>query len=196
MTCLSNEKCRSGQGPRLRANVVVMRDNIDSLASLCRDLADWGVEEITFNQLGGKDRPEFFPDHSLFPAHSQRLAELVPLLRGRLASSGVTFCGDRTYLERIKRTADRQAWPVDDCHPGRFFLFINESGRAAPCSFTQDACGVDIGTITCVEDLADLPRRFSGVLTASRPPTCANCLSTQVFGKYNGGCDAKTRSFH
>src|SRR5688572_15304270 len=65
MTLLAEAKRSRRRGPRLRANVVLMRQTIDGFERLCRELAGWGIEEITFNQLGGRDRPDFFPPHRL-----------------------------------------------------------------------------------------------------------------------------------
>jgi len=48
---------------KLRANVVLMRDNLTMFADLCEALAGWGFDEITFNQLGGRDRPAFSSAH-------------------------------------------------------------------------------------------------------------------------------------
>jgi MoaA/NifB/PqqE/SkfB family radical SAM enzyme len=69
---LADETRRAGGGPRLRANVVVMRDNVGQLEPLADALAGWGVEELTINQLGGNDRPEFHRAHRLTPADADR----------------------------------------------------------------------------------------------------------------------------
>src|SRR5205823_4127489 len=57
---LAKEKQARRGGPLLRANVLLMRETIPGFEDLCFKLADWGIEEITFNQLGGNDRPEFY----------------------------------------------------------------------------------------------------------------------------------------
>ena len=45
----------------------MMRRTICDFPWLCRELASWGIREITCNQLGGADRPEFFPTNRLLP---------------------------------------------------------------------------------------------------------------------------------
>ena len=76
---LSEAKRTKNRGPRLRANVVLMRQTIGDFEELCVELAGWGIEEITFNQLGGRDRPDFFPTHRLLPEHASSLAgEIAP----------------------------------------------------------------------------------------------------------------------
>ena len=50
------ERQTRGRGPLLRVNVVLMRDTISGFERLSSELADWGIDEITFNQLGGDDR--------------------------------------------------------------------------------------------------------------------------------------------
>ena len=76
-------------GPRLRANVVLMRNTIADFEALCMELAGWGIAEITFNQLGGRDRPEFFPAHRLLPDDAAWLTSEIPRLRARLNGLGV-----------------------------------------------------------------------------------------------------------
>ncbi|MFZ1983004.1 MAG: radical SAM protein [Desulfatitalea sp.] len=181
---LAEEKKMDGRGPKLRANVVIMRDTLDGLEMLCSDLAQWGIEEITFNQLGGQDRPEFYPDHRLLPIHAQRLATLLPRLRQTFARQGVRIRGAERYLERIGASADGRLWPVGDCRPGGSFLFVNEAGRVAPCSFTVGACGVPVDAISSVKAMTDLPNFFARAIETARPPACGDCLSTQVFGKF------------
>lgn len=184
ISVLAEEKKSAGGGPKLRANVVLMRDTLDCLERLCHDLAAWGVEEITINQLGGKDRPEFFPDHCLRPEDANRLSELWPRLRDRLAGQGVHLCGAETYLARIRASASQVQCAVDDCMPASTFLFVNEAGWAAPCSFTVGACGVQVEEIASVAALTALPGRFARAIRAARPAVCGDCLSTQVFGKF------------
>jgi hypothetical protein len=65
-------------------------------------------------------------------------------------------------------------------------MFINEEGRAAPCESTVAECGIPIGTIASVEDLAGLPQLFLTTISEGRPSSCADCMSTQVFGKFRG----------
>ena len=48
----------------LRVNTVLMRDNIETFDEFCTEMADWGFHELTFNQLGGNERPEFFAAQS------------------------------------------------------------------------------------------------------------------------------------
>src|SRR5439155_21528508 len=60
-----SESRGAGAGPRLKVNTVLMRDNLDGFEALCTEVAGWGVAELTFNALGGNDRPEFYPQHRL-----------------------------------------------------------------------------------------------------------------------------------
>src|SRR5436190_11701901 len=65
VVALSKEKRIAGGGPILRANVLLMRETLPGFEELCIRVASWGIEQITFNQLGGNDRPEFYPKHRL-----------------------------------------------------------------------------------------------------------------------------------
>lgn len=175
---------RGARPLKLRANIVLMRDTIAHFADLCTALADWGVNEITFNQLGGRDRPAFFPAQRLRGEDVTALAALVPALRQRLAARGVTLCGDARYLDRLRASASGEALAIDDCRPGRNFLFIDEHGIAAPCSFSGAEYGVPIAALRTLADLDALPARFAAARTARRLATCDDCPSTQTFAKF------------
>jgi hypothetical protein len=172
--------------PLLRVNIVLMRDNVRDLANLCFELARWGIEEITFNQLGGRDRPDFWAEHCLRPADVAFLEYAIPPLRESLAERGVLLRGGDRYLERIRSSAAGRRLPVHDCGPGERFLFVSEQGTVAPCSFTSDMLGLPIAHLSTADDIASLPARFAAERNHKRPSlsACGDCPSTQVFAKF------------
>lgn len=169
---------------KLRANVVLMRETLPTFGELCETLADWGIDEITFNALGGRDRPQFFPAHRLHPADAAALSELLPGLRSRLVARGVRLCGASEYLGRIMASARDEHLPVDDCAPGKGFLFVDEYGNISPCSFTTDGFGASINEIRSADDLAALAAHFSDRRAKAPAEVCGDCPSTQVFSKF------------
>ncbi|WP_260599214.1 radical SAM protein [Sphingomonas endolithica] len=176
---------RAGGAPlRLRANVVLMRDTVDHFAQLCEELADWGIDEITFNQLGGRDRPAFFPSQRLRPADIAAMATAMPGLARRLAGRGVRLCADPLYLSRLHASAVGVPLSVDDCQLGRDFLFIDEHGVVSPCSFSGDAYGVPIATLQTIADIDALHGRFARRHVSARCANCDDCPSTQAFAKF------------
>lgn len=181
---LAEERRMAGSPLRLRANVVLMRDTIAPFAALCDALADWGMDEITFNQLGGRDRPDFFPAQRLWPDDIAALSALLPGLVARLAERGVRLCADPRYLHRLQASAMGEALPVFDCRPGREFLFIDEHGLVSPCSFTGDAYGVPLSSLRTISDLDGLHDRFTIAQAAARCDACNDCPSTQTFAKF------------
>jgi MoaA/NifB/PqqE/SkfB family radical SAM enzyme len=169
---------------KLRANIVLMRDNLTQFDELCLTLADWGIDEITFNALGGRDRPEFFPAHRWTPEDADGFLHRLPALKARLAVQGVRLCAAPKYLSRLDASARNESLPVHDCAPGERFLFIDEYGRIAPCSFTSDAYGVSIADLTSGSDLANLAARFRTDRLDAPQPVCKDCPSTHVFAKF------------
>lgn len=167
--------------PLLRANTVLLRQTVRDFPRLCETLAEWGVQQLSFNALGGRDRPEFFPDHSLRPEDVDWLSEQLPTLRARLAERGLTLLGGEPYLQRLRAFAAARPWPISDCAPGQSFLFINEQGFISPCSFTSAEYGVHW---RAVKSLADLPAQLTERQQRRAAPACADCPSTQVFGKF------------
>lgn len=169
---------------RLRVNVVLMRQNLHAFPDLCDALADWGIDEITFNALGGRDRPEFFPAHALQPRDVAWLRAELPVLRTRLAGRGTHLPGRGGYLDRFAATASGRPIAVEDCGPGREFLFIDEHGVIAPCDFTVAGYGMPTTAITTVDDLMALPARFAARQREKRAAACDDCRSTRVFAKF------------
>jgi AdoMet-dependent heme synthase len=189
VSALAADKARTGAGPLLRVNVVLMRHTVAEFPALCRELARWGVEEITFNQLGGNDRPEFYPAHRLTLPQARALAADVPGLRDELRRCGVALRGGLRYLERIERSAAGRALPVADCHPGQEFLFVSEHGVVAPCSFTLDGYGVPLDDVRSADELGALASRFRVARDRRRLAVCDDCPSTQVFAKFGTDAD-------
>jgi MoaA/NifB/PqqE/SkfB family radical SAM enzyme len=184
VSSLAETKRSHGHGPRLRANVILMRQTIADFESLCRELASWGIEEITFNQLGGRERSEFFPEHRLLPEQAGWLACEVPAIRARLAKLGVQLKGGDGYLRRILASSQDERVPIEDCRPGERFVFVNEEGIVSPCHFTSDSYGVPVEELLSSSALRALPVRFGAARRQLRLPACEDCHCTQVFEKF------------
>jgi radical SAM protein with 4Fe4S-binding SPASM domain len=181
---LAGEIRALGSPLKLRANVVLMRQNVQDFPALCLELANWGISEITFNQLGGRDRPEFYPDHRLRTGDVDALAAQLPSIRRRLLDFGASLIGGENYLKRIYASARDERNPVHDCGPGENFLFVDEQGRISPCSFTSQDYGIDVRSVKTATDLVSLPRRFRAMQQNERSAQCLDCLSTQVCDKF------------
>jgi MoaA/NifB/PqqE/SkfB family radical SAM enzyme len=178
------ERDARGHGPRVRVNVVLMRGTVTAFEALCDEVADWGIDEITFNQLGGQDRPEFLPAHRLEPRDVEWLSANIGRMRERLAQRGVRLSGGADYIRRLRATADGHRLPILDCAPGERFLFIDESARLAPCSFTEGEYGIPVQEIDTWQAVLHLRQRFSEMRVASRAACCDDCHSTHVFEKF------------
>ena len=174
----------AGAGPRLRVNVVLMHETLPHFAELCLTLAEWRIDEITFNQLGGRDRPDFYPDQRLQVEDIKMLSALLPTLKSDLAIRGVTLRSSDRYLDRIRASTFDQQLSVDDCKPGEHFLFIDENGLVAPCAFTGHHFGVRTSALRNGADIAALPSLFRVGLARTPASECTDCPSTQIFGKF------------
>jgi len=170
--------------PRLRVNTVLMNDNVAQFAALCERLRTWGIDEISFNQLGGNDRPDFHAAHKLLPADIERLAADLPRIRETLATHGVRLVGGSRYLDRLRASAAGQSISVTDCNPTEQVLFVTEAGIVAPCSFTTAAYGVPVSELDSVAALRALPERVRAKRAALRSRWCDDCPSTQLFDKF------------
>lgn len=178
------ERDATGSRLKVRINIVLMRDNIADFSALCRVLAHWGVDEISFNQLGGRDRPEFYPDHRLRHDDVAFLIDEVPALRAELETAGTTLVGGPAYLDRFADTVAGRRFPIPDCRVAETFLFIDEAGRLAPCSFAPEHFGMSVDDLQSPDDLDALPGRLRSYQNAHPAIDCADCPSTQQFSKF------------
>lgn len=184
---LFNERVVLGSAMRVRINVVLMRNTIHEFSALCEALSHWPIGEISFNALGGRDRPEFYADNALTADDLATFAGALPALRAKLAAKNIRLLGDENYLNRLKQIANRWAMPVRDCQPGQRFMFIDELGRMAPCHFSSDDYGLPLDQIQCHSDLDNVLKSFALNQAKLAAPACADCMSTQVFGKFSQG---------
>lgn len=182
---LAAEKRASGSHMTLRSNTVLMRRNIDRFADLCVELAHWGVEEMTFNQLGGRDRPEFYAANRLTLPNVMELRGLLPTLRQRLAPFGAQVRGGTVYIDRIAETAEDVALPISTCRVADGFLFIDEAGVVAPCNFVGRHFGATVEDLRTLEALDSIAERLNSHQRCAPSPACANCMSTQQFAKFD-----------
>ena len=181
---------RQGSALRLRLNAVLMRETVHALDALCRIAAGWGFDLLTFNGLGGRDRPEFFPEHRLLPEHLDELRAALPGLRSHWAAQGLTLCGSEQYLARLAAAAAGRPVPVDAgpgnvCQrSGEAFWFVDESGWVSPCSYTSAIYGRRLADLAAPEALRALPEEWAQARREALAPACGDCPSTQVFGKF------------
>ncbi len=185
IAALVRERKARGNALSIVVNTVLMKETVGRFPELCRELAAWGIDEITFNQLGGRDRPEFHRRHKLTPADVTELRGVLPALRQSLAQHGIALAGGQDYLERISASAAGQRIPVHHCHPGEEFLFIDRFGLVAPCAFTADLYGVNVDSLRSPADLMALPGRFRAMKHRCFSVECADCPSTQTFDKFD-----------
>ncbi len=199
ITALAGERARTGARLLLRVNVVLMRRTVTQFAALARHLQGLGVDEISFNLLGGRDRPEFHAAEAVEIEALEQLVAGLPRLRQQLsqeiaaiaaptraapaAAKATRILGDAGYSARLAAASRGSRWPVTECHPGEHFLFVDEHGRVAPCAFTGDELGVPIleqGSIDA------LPARMRTLRARALPRICSDCPSTQLAGKFAG----------
>src|SRR5207247_9957440 len=117
---------------KLRVNVVLMRQNVAGFAKLCSELSAWGIAEITFNQLGGRDRPGFHPPHRLRLADVDVLEAQLRQIRIRLDGCGTALIGGENYISRIRSSARGERNPVEDCGPGESFCLSTRLAAFRP----------------------------------------------------------------
>lgn len=175
---------KSGSDLRVRVNTVLMRKNIRDFEAFCLEIASWGVNELTINQLGGNERTDFFEKNCLLPEQAEWLDVELPRIKKISLENGLKILGGQKYTKRIIATSKNIPLPIDDCSAGEYFLFINENNKISPCSFTSEEYGVSIEEIENVEDLLGLPFLFNKLKKAQPALPCMDCHSTQVFGKF------------
>lgn len=178
------EKMQSGKDLRIKVNTILMRGNIQMFGELCRELQTWGVNALSFNELGGKSRPEFFPDNHLLPEQFENFRNKLPDIRKEMAATNFVIHGSENYLQRLADSTDGHRIFVEDCLPGQKFLFISETGRIAPCSATLAEYGIETAMIRTAEDVVNIADTFRKMRATTKAGACADCRCTSVFGKF------------
>lgn len=184
ITKLAKEKKEAGSKLVIKINTILMRKNIEQFEEFCEYLANLGVNEITFNQLGGYDRPEFYAENRLEPKQVSQLIERLPQIRKRLSKYNFIIHGSKGYLERIQLTTENGKNPIIECNPCSWFWFINENGYISPCSYTSYEYMYDTKRINEPEDIADVEQYFRELRQCNRSKWCDDCYCTQVYDKF------------
>lgn len=181
---LAKEKKEAGSKLIIKVNTILMRRNIGQFEEFCEYLAKLGVNEITFNQLGGYDRPEFYEDNRLEPMQVAQLIERLPMIRERLSKYNFVIHGSSSYLDRIQLTTEDRKNPIKECNPCSWFWFINENGYISPCSYTSYEYKYDIKKINTPEDIKQIEQYFKELRQCKRSKWCDDCYCTQVYDKF------------
>jgi MoaA/NifB/PqqE/SkfB family radical SAM enzyme len=164
--------------PRLRVNTVLTDETAPRFAETCALVAGAGADVLTFNALGGNDRPAYFAAH--------RLRDLGPVVDALPAAraAGLQVSGEADYLARLAAGIDGRALPVADCRPGASFWFVETNGQLAACSFTVGEHGLPVASLREPADLARVGERLRAARALRRARACDDCPSTQVHGKF------------
>lgn len=180
------DRIRKEQGSpvQIKVNTILMRRNIADFEKFCDFLAELGVDELTFNRLGGYDRPEFFGDNRLLYEQSKKFAEELPVLKEKFGAKGLVIHGSKKYMERFMSAALDQPNPIEECDPGSWFWFVNENGFISPCSYTTYEYKYDIKKVKTVEDFEKVEKYFREQRRTCRSKWCDDCFCTQVYDKF------------
>ena len=181
---LAEARAARGKPLTLKVNTILMRHNIEQFESFCNAMLDWGIQELTFNQLGGYDRPEFFPDNRLLPEQAEAFRRALPEWQRHFAQRGLVIHGGDSYLRRFLASTRDEKIAIDDCAPGAWFWFINENGLASPCSYTSYQYAVPLAAIDSVAAIDDTETRFRELRCHTRSPFCDDCHCTQLHDKF------------
>jgi radical SAM protein with 4Fe4S-binding SPASM domain len=161
-----------------------MRENIEQFESFCDMLVEIGVDELTFNQLGGFDRPEFYGENRLLDYQVKKFLKDLPVLKEKFLKMGLKIHGGSDYLRRIVFSTEDKKIPIDECRPGSWFWFINENGFVSPCSYTSYEYKLHSDSIQSVEDIRKSEEHFSNLRKTNRSHWCDDCHCTQLYDKF------------
>ncbi len=177
----------------IRVNTVLMNSNIQTFREFTLTLAKWGVDELTFNPLGGNDRPEFYPANRLSIEQTQQFRDEFPHTKQMAAAIGLRICGTPAYLDRIEATVRGERRAVAECYPGQNFLFVDETGRLSPCSFTAGQFNprLDPNQSTTNQSMSNQTinvQQWAVAFAQQRqqlcPSACQDCHANHVYDKF------------
>jgi MoaA/NifB/PqqE/SkfB family radical SAM enzyme len=182
---LSAQKAITGKPLSVQVNTILLRENIDEFRQFCEYLVSLGVNSLTFNQLGGFDRPEFYGDNRLLPEQVEQFSQNLPQIKREYADRGLTIYGGALYLERLRSSSQNQKIPVAECWPGKWFWFINENGFISPCSYTTYEYRLPTKTIQTINDIDHAEHVFRDMRKNRCSHWCGDCHCTQNHDKFS-----------
>lgn len=182
---LHEEKVRQKKKLLIKTNTILMRGNIEQFEELSHYLSDCGINALTFNVLGGKDRPEFYPDN--FPSRQQISAFIKKYSKicEDVSKKGLRINGSSLYLNRIAAISANIKIPINECNPGKQFLFISEHGIISPCRATVKDYGISLSKIETVNDIEAVASKLSEMRRERLSSSCSDCICMQEFGKFD-----------
>ena len=86
---LADKRDDSMSDMKIKVNTILMRRNIAQFEEFCEYLLWLGVDEVTLNQLGGFDRPEFFEENRLTEQQTEAFCKRLPTLQKDFAEEGL-----------------------------------------------------------------------------------------------------------
>jgi MoaA/NifB/PqqE/SkfB family radical SAM enzyme len=184
IAALKLEMKRTNSALAIKVNTILMRGNIEHFEPFCERLREFGVSELTFNQLGGFDRPDFYPENRLRAEQVKDFIAAFPRVQKRFKESGLVIHGSGEYLRRILLSSENEKMPVYECNPGNWFFFINEKGYISPCSYTSHEYRVHINDIVSARDIDTVEEMFKKYRLTARSRWCDDCHCTQVNDKF------------
>jgi MoaA/NifB/PqqE/SkfB family radical SAM enzyme len=181
---LSERKREHGSNLVIKVNTILMRDNIGYFEQFCYMLLDLGVNELTFNQLGGYDRPEFYPNNRLEKQQVEAFYFNFENIKATFLELGLIIHGGENYEKRIKATTEDKKIEISECNPGSWFWFINENGYISPCSYTTYEYMYDLKNIQNINDVEKVEEEFRKERNTKLSKWCSDCHCTQVYNKF------------
>ncbi len=169
---------------KLKVNTILMQRNIEGFENFCEYLLTLGVDELTFNQLGGYDRPEFFEANRLLTAQVEDFIAKLTNIKRKFAERGFIIHGSKRYTDRILMTTRNEKNPIDECDPAAWFWFINENGLISPCSYTSYEYKFNTKNIRATADIDQVETYFREQRVLNRSKWCDDCYCTQVYDKF------------
>ncbi len=168
----------------IKVNTILMRENIAQFEEFCQRLVEAGVNEVTYNQLGGYDRPEFYPENRLLKEQVNSFFEKLTEIKENFLKKGLKIYGGENYEKRIKHSTENKAISLEECNPGSWFWFINENGFISPCSYTTYEYMESINNIKKTEDIDKIEESFRKMRKENKSKWCLDCHCTQMYDKF------------
>lgn len=170
---------------KLRVAMILSRVTAIDFPAFCEELREIGVDEVVVNVLWGDIRSSWFRDMSLSPIDLRAFTDQFMRLRQSMRGA-IDLRGDVAYWERMARYVEGVAVPVQDCNAGLWYLFVGAKGGVAPCAYTLEDFGVNIGTLSSVGDLRAIREGFRRRKRLEMFAACWDCPATHPFSKFDG----------
>jgi sulfatase maturation enzyme AslB (radical SAM superfamily) len=163
-------------------NSIITRGVTEWIATFVAELAEAGVDEITFNCLQRDDNEDFYNRYMPTMAELTEVEQAIHSLRSDWPR--IRLCGNADYWQVIKDRAAHRTIAVPDCTSLSKMLFLSADGKVSICPYVLNEFGFNMSDVVTPDQFRTGLQAMWAARRAAGAPQCQDCQVNSIFGKY------------